>query len=117
MKRTFFVPLLVLTAVLTACAADCLEKPDQRALAGGYSSVEIDPDVRKVADFAVRARSENAGKPLRLVKILKAERQVVAGLNFRLAIEIADGDKSFVAHAVVWKKLDGSMVLTSWNIP
>jgi len=46
---------------------------------------------------------------------LKAERQVVAGLNYRLEIEVADGSKHLKARAVVWKKLDGSLALTAWE--
>ena len=69
----------------------------------------------KVAEFAVKTQAEATGRPIQLVKILKAERQVVAGLNFRLGIEGADGSKHINARAVVWKKLDGTLVLTSWD--
>ena len=42
-------------------------------------------------------------------------RHVVAGLNYGLELEVADGSKRFKARAVVWKKLDGSLALTSWD--
>ena len=38
---------------------------------------------------------------------------MVAGSNYRLEIEVADGSKHINARAVVWKKLDGSLALTS----
>ncbi|MFZ4776676.1 MAG: hypothetical protein ACOYM3_14995 [Terrimicrobiaceae bacterium] len=42
-------------------------------------------------------------------------RHVVAGLNYRMEIEVADGSKRVKAHAVVWKTLNGSLALTSWD--
>ena len=108
-------PVLVLALVSPAFANDKPAKINQPALAGGYSSTEIDPEVRKVAEFAVKAQAKAAGKPLQLVKILKVESQVVAGLNYRLEIEVSDGTKHLKAHAVVWRKLDGSLALTSWE--
>jgi len=108
-------PLLALALVSTAFANDNPAKTKQPTLAGGYSQAEIDSEVRKVAEFAVKTQAEATGKPLQLVKILKVERQVVAGLNYRLEMEVADGSKHVNAHAVVWKKLDGSLALTSWE--
>ncbi|MEI8309595.1 MAG: cystatin domain-containing protein [Verrucomicrobiota bacterium] len=111
----FLLPVLAAVLVTTAFAGDNPAKTNQPVLAGGYSSAENAPEARKVAEFAVKAQAKDSGKPLQLVKILKAERQVVAGLNYRLEIEVADGSKRFKARAVVWKKLDGSMALTSWE--
>ncbi len=68
-----------------------------------------------MAEFAVKTQAKATGRPLQLVKILKVERQVVAGLNYRLEIEVADGSKHIKTRAVVLKKLDGSLALTSWD--
>jgi hypothetical protein len=111
----FLFPALALVLVSPAFATDNPTKPEQPALAGGYSSAQINPEVRKVAEFAVKIQVEATGKPLQLVKILKVEQQVVAGLNYRLEIEVAEGSKHLKARAVVWKKLDGSLALTSWD--
>ena len=111
----FLLLILALILISPAFATDTPTKPDQPALAGGYSPAEIDSEVRKVAEFAVKTQAESTGRPIRLVKILKAERQVVAGLNFRLDLEVADGSKHHKARAVVWQKLDGSLALTSWD--
>ena len=115
MNRFLCIPILGLALVSTALATDNPTKPAQPALAGGYSQAEIDPEVQKVAKFAVKAQAKTTGRPLDLVKILKVESQVVAGLNYRLEIEVADGSKHLKAHAVVWRKLDGSLALTSWK--
>ena len=115
MKRILCRSVLALAFVTIAVANENTAKTNQPALCGGYSPAEIDSEVSKVAEFSVKTQAEATGRPLRFVKILKAERQVVAGLNFRLEIEVADGSKRFKAHAVVWKKLDGSLALTSWD--
>ena len=116
MNRLFLcVPVFALSLVSGVFAADQPAKPDQPAVCGGYSPAEIDTEVRKVAEFAVKSQAKANGTPLRFVKILKAERQVVAGLNYRLEIEVADGSKHLKARAVVWKKLDGSLALTAWE--
>lgn len=116
MNRLFLcVPVFALSLVSGVFAADQPAKPDQPAVCGGYSPAEIDTGVRKVAEFAVKAQAKANGTPLRFVKILKAERQVVAGLNYRLEIEVADGSEHLNAHAVVWRKLGGSLALTSWE--
>ncbi len=107
--------IFALILVSPAFAADLPAITDLPALAGGYSSAEIDSEVRTVAEFAVKTQGKSTGRPLQLIKILKAERQVVAGLNFRLEIEVADGSKHLKARVVVWKKLDGSLALTSWD--
>ena len=107
--------VFALILVSPAFAATNPAISDQPSLAGGYSSAEIDPEVRRVAEFTLKTQSKSTGRPLKFIKILKAERQVVAGLNFRLEIEVADGSKQLKARVVVWKKLDGSLALTSWE--
>ena len=81
-------PVLAMVLVSSAFASDKSAKIDQPTLAGGYSQAEIDPEVQKVAKFAVKAQAKATGNPLRLVKILKVEHQVVAGLNYRLEMNV-----------------------------
>ena len=60
------------------------------------------------------------GKPakLKLVKILNAEQQVVAGMNYRLKLSVQQGDEVKTAEALVWwqawRKPDPYQ-LTSWT--
>lgn len=60
--------------------------------AGGYSSADVDDAlVKEMANFAANAISEsNNSAPLALIKIVKAESQVVAGRNFKLILELND---------------------------
>lgn len=64
-----------------------------------FSSIDVDdPDVKAVAEFAMKvantaAASSGHSAPVKLVKILKAEWQVVdaVGRNFKLTLELDDG--------------------------
>lgn len=79
-------------------------------IVGGWSEVpraQLASEVGPAARFAVAHLPRPHG---RLVKIVGAERQVVAGTNIRMLLKLSDG-KSW--RAVVWKKLDGTMEL-SW---
>ena len=81
-------------------------------LVGGFGGASTrDADVLTAAKFAVAARDAK----LILQSVEKAERQVVAGLNFRLTLQVAENGVGRVAEVVVWRKLDGTHELTAWN--
>lgn len=82
------------------------------ALPGGFSAVATtNAEALAAAKFAVTAHDVK----LQFQAIETAERQVVAGLNYRLTLHVSDAGKARRAAAVVWRKLDGSHELTSWN--
>jgi len=97
--------------LLVPAALHAADKP----LCGAYSQSETTPEVRAAAQFAIEAQSVRTSSPLVLAEIVKAQKQVVAGMNYRLELMVKDGDKTTRAEAVVWKKLDGTMQLTEWN--
>ncbi len=84
-------------------------------MAGGYSEVKPEEETKVAANFAVREISKKLNEPLELKDIVSAEHQVVAGLNFRLELDLTKSNQPFRVRAIVWRKLDGSMELTSWN--
>src|SRR5690349_24919631 len=57
---------------------------------GGYSAIALTEDVKTAAEFAVQAESKRQAAPLKLNKILKAEKQIVAGVNYRLDIFVKE---------------------------
>ncbi|MDH7975028.1 hypothetical protein QH494_22830 [Sphingomonas sp. AR_OL41] len=77
--------------------------------AGGWSAVANpagDPDIRAAAQaMLAKLPAGHAG----LDTIVTAQRQVVAGTNYRLILRLTDGDKW---TALVWHKLDGSFVVS-----
>lgn len=71
-------------------------KPAHAPLAGGYSKADPESvEVRAAADFAV----EKIGKG-KLVKVASVKKQVVAGLNYRMALHLSYPNGEIHAHVV-----------------
>lgn len=86
-------------------------------MTGGYGDASVlDKDVRKAANVAIASRSRSTGKTLTLVRIVKAEVQVVAGLNYRVCMSVREGRKrAKTVTAVVYKDLRNRRSLTNWK--
>lgn len=85
---------------------------------GGWSPLDannLDTDAKKAAGVAVEAVRALLGKYKgEFGNILRAETQVVAGINYRFHLQFKLTGGSEVHHeVVVWRKLDGSHVVTS----
>ncbi len=79
---------------------------------GGFSAAPTsDPQVLAAAKFAAATRDPH----LKLLGVEKVQQQVVAGTNYRLTLKLEDHGTNRVAEAVVWRKLDGTHELTSWQ--
>ena len=87
----------------------------EKSVPGGFFKVEIDEETRAAAVFATHEISKKMNGPLELHRLVSVERQVVAGLNFRLELDLTKSNQPIRVRAIVWRKLDGSMELTSWN--
>lgn len=89
-------------------------------IVGGYQSVAVtDAGVKKAAQFAVSDHSQKNEVSLKIVRIKKAERQVVAGTNYRMCVEVkvveeGNPDTQFV-QIVVYKNLKNVQSVTSWE--
>lgn len=61
-----------------------------------YSPVDVNNlEVEEMADFATTAISSYSnGGPVNLIKIVEAERQVVAGQNYKMTLEVSVGDNN-----------------------
>ena len=88
---------------------------------GGYKAVPVaDPGVKAAAEFAVQAKNEELeDAQIELEEILSAERQTVAGANYRLCLLIkapGDGgeDVNVFIRAVIFRSLKGELSLKSW---
>lgn len=81
---------------------------------GGWANVSTkNKQVVAAARFAVGeyARQEI----IKFKKIIRARRQVVAGMNYELTLLVKHEKRTQRAVAVVWQKIDGTYALTSWN--
>lgn len=98
--------VLALSLVPIAARADAPAYPP-RPLAGSWMTMSTHaPELRPVLDVALGAIPRRV--PLR--GIFRAERQVVAGMNYRLILVFADGGKWRVT---VWQRPDGTMQVTA----
>lgn len=88
-------------------------------IAGGYGEISVRaPGVYRNAQFAVSTQARRMGAKVQLVKVLKAEQQVVAGMNYRLCIRvkmIGSARRFRTATVVVYQNLRKKRVLTSWS--
>ncbi len=110
--RTAFV--LSAFAILLTFASISFGQP----IVGGYKAVaNNDKDAKAAADYAVDTQATKAKKDLDLLDVVKAERQIVAGTNYRLCLKIDEdrNDMSYV-QAVVYRNLQNKYELTSWKV-
>jgi hypothetical protein len=83
---------------------------------GGYGPVaKNDPQVRAAAKFAVATERKRAKRVVTLISCSKAAQQVVAGMNYKVCLQVRDGGHVRTATAVVYRNLQGGRSLTSWD--
>lgn len=91
--------------------------------AGGFKEISnTDAAARAAAVFAVGAESEKDSVDLEFVTVHQAERQTVAGVRYRLCIEVAapaededEDDLITTVRAIVFRDLKGAYRLMSWE--
>ena len=59
-----------------------------RPIPGGWGKIDVNSVIATVR------KAMNSAKPLTLVRIVSAERQVVAGFNYKMQLELKDGKKN-----------------------
>ena len=113
--------MLILIAAAAAAASACAAAPSSSVstamlctasavaypppIGGGWSAVETDDEgVQAAAAFAAGELGSELGS------VESAERQVVAGMNYRLKLSLSDG-RTF--NVVVFRALNGTYQLTS----
>lgn len=85
-------------------------------IVGGYGEVSArSADAKRNAGFAIGARAKRMGQTITLVKILKAEQQVVAGMNFKICMRVRINRRVSVITAVVFRNLRNRRSLSSWT--
>lgn len=78
--------------------------------AGGWQSIPDPGDDADLRPVVAAALAKVPRKGAKLGTIDDAERQVVAGTNYRLVFHLADGSRW---TATVWRKLDGSLEVSA----
>jgi Cystatin domain len=67
----------------------------------------------EAARFAVAAEQARTDSVFKLVAVVRAEQQVVAGMNYRFCLRL-QGGKSKTALVQVYQNLEAKFSLTSW---
>lgn len=114
-------PSIILAAVTTALLLGCATQlprtvpaPTPSVRVGAYQPVDVaDAEVATCAAVAVAAQDPKGS--VKLEKVLDAERQVVAGANYKLRLSVLRNGKRETVETVVWKKLDGTRQVTSFT--
>jgi hypothetical protein len=71
--------------------------------------------VTAAANFAVAAKGKSDNVAITLNSIAAAERQTVAGANYRLCLEVEFEGATQTVRAVVFKSLQKQYQLKSWE--
>jgi Aspartic acid proteinase inhibitor/Sporulation and spore germination len=112
MKRALFIVLALLIPGAGAPTSSAQEQP----IAGGYSRRPTnDRSVTAAAAFAVRERGRQTRRRVTLLSIVSAEAQVVAGMNYRMVLNVREGGEETHVTAVVFQNLRRGLSLTSWE--
>jgi hypothetical protein len=114
MTRSFRILFLAAAcALVLGCATSGLAQK-----VGGYKTTPADgADVKAAAEFAVAAQNKIDDFGRTLLEVLSAEKQIVAGVNYRMCLRSKlggdEGEIHFV-RAVVYMDLKKVYKLKSW---
>ncbi|MFN2474721.1 MAG: hypothetical protein ABR526_00055 [Chthoniobacterales bacterium] len=85
-------------------------------VAGAFGDAAPSPAFNVAAAFATREQSRRSGTPIRILKVVRRETQVVAGTNLRMrVVALRNGATPETADIVVYQPLFGQQQLTSWR--
>lgn len=99
-------PLLLAVFAGSVAAARAPARP-RDALVGGWTPITNvnDGHVQELAAFAVSEHNNKMQDRLTLVRVVKAEQQVVSGTNYRLELSVKETNGAAASYqAVVWEK-------------
>jgi preprotein translocase subunit SecF len=120
--RKFLLAAALLAVVVAAFVSTAAGARQKAPVVGGYKETETDaPEVTDAAAFAVAARVHKTKEKVKLLSVESAERQTVAGTNYRLClkVETEDTDNNVdvteTVKAVVFKSLKKVYTLKSWE--
>jgi len=108
--------LLILAAVsMTACSPELPAETASPAGTGAWASIDaFSPDVQEAARFAVQTFAVQNKQRVLYKDVTQARQQVVAGLQFEMAMQVTLDGTHRRAQAVVWRQADGVYKLQSW---
>ena len=119
LKITMF---CVAFTIIGICAVNSYAQRVEETMTGGYSEASnTDAQVIAAAKYAVKAQAKKERAKIKYVAVTQAEKQIVAGLNYRLCVNIEvreKGKKNFetkTIQTVVFQNLKQKLSLTEWS--
>lgn len=113
--------ILIAVGVVFGSVIAGMAQQQRPPIVGGYKAIATDaPEVVSAARFAVSERERKEGSAVKLISVEGAERQTVAGANYRLClkVEITDEannvDVTQGVKVIVFRSLKKEYVLRSW---
>jgi hypothetical protein len=89
----------------------------EEPIAGGWAGTSTtDPEVIAATRFAIARQNRKQGSRISLTSIDRAEVQVVAGLNYKMWLNVKTRGQSQKVTTVVYKNLKRQYSLTSWEV-
>jgi hypothetical protein len=122
MRKLFRSALFVLALCIVFGSAAAVGARRQGPKVGGYKEVATDAaEVVSAAKFAVTAQARAKETEIKLVSVEAAERQTVAGVNYKLCLKVEEADAqnnvdvTETVRAVVFRSLQNAYTLKSWE--
>ena len=118
LKMTFFAAF----CVMVGCAMTSFAQTEPQIL-GGYQAASLtDKEVVAATNFAVKAQAKKQKAKIKLVAVNNAAQQVVAGMNYKLCLNVEVKEKGKkaavpqIVEAIVFLNLKQKRSLTSWAV-
>ena len=113
------VALCALAMGLLACGeSEPLSAPSASVnedMPGAWTSIDAwHEEAQEAARFAVQTYAVGQRSRVLYKDVLAAEQQVVAGLNFKLRLQVQHDKTVRRAQVTVWRQLSGQYQLTEW---
>ena len=114
-SATIIFSLIAILSICSGTSAIAASYVPTTGLPGGYAPAEVGKDARDAAAFAVQEQAKREGIALTLASITKAEKQIVAGINYRVVLVVQRSGSAQKAKAVVFRDLQSHYSLASWE--
>ncbi len=104
-------------AALLLCTVTISMAQDDIIVGGFGKASTSDEQIIKAANFAVLSQNQkDKNSVFKLVSILKADQQVVAGMNYRMCLSLSSAGKAQQASATVYRNLKNQLSLSAWKV-
>ena len=85
-------------------------------IAGGYNPASVtDRSIKDAAAFAIKAHNKKSKKKVKLISIVKAQTQVVAGYNFNICLKVREGRTVRRVEVLVYNDQFNKETLDKWQ--